>query len=97
MSPFGNLYQVPVVADASLASAQEIVFNAGSHTETIALRYQDFEALVKPKSGVFGQPVQGKPSRTKGKPAPRAKKRPAAAPKAKPRRAVKRRGAKRRR
>jgi hypothetical protein len=31
MPPFGNLYGVPVYADASLAKDEEIVFNAGTH------------------------------------------------------------------
>lgn len=57
MSPFGNLYQVPVVADRALGGSEEIVFNAGTHTETITMRYRDFESLVKPKTGEFGQPV----------------------------------------
>ena len=59
MSPFGNLYQVPVVVDRELGASREIVFNAGSHTETIKMRYQDFATLVKPKAGAFGQPVGG--------------------------------------
>jgi Ala-tRNA(Pro) deacylase len=59
MSPFGNLYTVPVVVDWTLGESDEIVFNAGSHTETIKMRYRDFAALVKPKSGTFGQPISG--------------------------------------
>jgi len=60
MSPFGNLYNVPVVADRTLEEAGDIVFNAGTHTDTITMRYQDFARLVKPKTGSFGQPIQGK-------------------------------------
>lgn len=54
MSPFGNLYEVPVAVDRGLAESGEIVFNAGSHTETIKMRYADFATLVKPKAGSFG-------------------------------------------
>ena len=57
MSPFGNLYGVPVVVDQGLGEAAEIVFNGGSHTETIKLRYRDFSVLVKPKAGAFALPV----------------------------------------
>lgn len=53
MSPFGNLYDVPVVVDRSLEAAEHIVFNGGSHTDTIKLRYRDFSALAKPKAGAF--------------------------------------------
>ena len=57
MSPFGNLYHVPVVVETSLAHAPDIVFNGGTHSETIKMRYQDFASLVKPAAGAFGQPI----------------------------------------
>ena len=57
MSPFGNLYDVPTVVDKTLTEADGIVCNAGSHTETITLRYRDFEKRAKPKVGAFGLPV----------------------------------------
>jgi len=53
MSVFGNLYQVPTVADKTLVTSAKIVCNAGSHTDTITLRYQDFAKLTKPKVGAF--------------------------------------------
>lgn len=49
MPPFGNLYDMPVYAADTLTKDEEIAFNAGSHTELIKLRYEDFERLVKPK------------------------------------------------
>ncbi len=74
MSPFGNLYGIPVVADRALEAAEEIVFNAGSHTDTMTIRYKDFAALAKPSAGSFGQPVQGpKPKNAKGKAAGKKK------------------------
>ena len=48
MPPFGNLYNMEVYVDQSLAKDHEIAFNAGSHTELIQMAYADFEALVKP-------------------------------------------------
>jgi Ala-tRNA(Pro) deacylase len=48
MPPFGNLYGMDVFVAESLAEADEIAFNAGSHTELIQLAYADFERLVKP-------------------------------------------------
>jgi len=53
MPPFGNLYGMDVYVAASLAEDEEIVFNAGSHTELIRLAYRDFERLVKPKVAGF--------------------------------------------
>lgn len=48
MPPFGNLYGVPVYADASLGRNSEIAFNAGSHLELIRMTYDDFNRLVQP-------------------------------------------------
>jgi Ala-tRNA(Pro) deacylase len=49
MVPFGNLYQLSVYVDPSLSADEEIVFNAGTHVDTIKMKYQDFERLVQPK------------------------------------------------
>jgi len=73
MSPFGNLYGVRVVADKGLGEAAEIVFNGGSHTETIKMRYGDFATLVKPKVGAFGLPIGGPARARKKKPASKAR------------------------
>jgi len=54
MSVFGNLYEVPVMVDKTLVESNEIVCNAGTHTETIKLRYRDFAKLAKPRVGLFG-------------------------------------------
>ena len=48
MAPFGNLYGLPVYVDRSLAEDAEIVFNAGTHVDTIRIKYADFSRLVKP-------------------------------------------------
>lgn len=65
MSPFGTLYQVSVVAEHSLESEESLVFNAGSHTETVKMRTRDFLALVKPKVAAFGAHVSGTPAAKK--------------------------------
>jgi Ala-tRNA(Pro) deacylase len=49
MAPFGNLYGLPVYVDESLSRAQEIVFNAGTHRDTIRMRFDDFVRLVEPE------------------------------------------------
>lgn len=78
MSPFGNLYQVPVIADQSLGQAEQIAFNAGSHTDTVTVKYADFAALVKPKVGAFALILKPKKGAAKKKPAKKtpAKKKP---------------------
>jgi Ala-tRNA(Pro) deacylase len=48
MAPFGNLYGLPVYVEESLARQDEIVFNAGTHVDTIRMKYKDFDQLVGP-------------------------------------------------
>ncbi len=56
MPPFGPLYGQAVFVDASLAAQPEIVFNAGSHSEAIAMRWPDFVRSVGPVVGHFAEP-----------------------------------------
>jgi Ala-tRNA(Pro) deacylase len=49
MPPFGNLYGLSVWVDEGLTADDKIVFNAGTHTDTVRLRYSDFARLVQPK------------------------------------------------
>jgi Ala-tRNA(Pro) deacylase len=53
MPPFGNLYGMEVYVAGSLAEQDEIAFNAGTHTELIAMAYADFESLVAPRVARF--------------------------------------------
>ncbi|HSP54299.1 MAG TPA: YbaK/EbsC family protein [Dehalococcoidia bacterium] len=59
MPPFGNLYDVETFVDRSLLGAETIVVNAGTHEDTVHLRYADYERLVRPKTADFtGEPVR---------------------------------------
>ncbi len=49
MPPFGNLYGMEVFVSEALMENDEIVFNAGTHTELIRMKFRDFERLVHPK------------------------------------------------
>jgi Ala-tRNA(Pro) deacylase len=49
MPPFGNLYDMGVYADSALAAEAQIAFNAGSHTDLMQLRFEDFQRLVSPQ------------------------------------------------
>ncbi|UCD56107.1 MAG: YbaK/EbsC family protein [Candidatus Hydrogenedentota bacterium] len=57
-SPFGNLYNLTVYVDKGLTEMREIVFNAGSHTETIRLKYDDYARLVNPTVVDIGKPAK---------------------------------------
>lgn len=49
MPPFGNLWGLKVYASPTLRRDEKIAFNAGSHTELVQMRYEDFEGLVQPE------------------------------------------------
>jgi Ala-tRNA(Pro) deacylase len=58
MPPLGRLYRQRVFVDRALASDPEIVFNAGTHTDAIRMRYEDFAKLADPIVGDFGVRIQ---------------------------------------
>lgn len=49
MPPFGNLYDLEVYVDTAIANQSHIVFQAGSHVETMRMAYSDLANLVQPK------------------------------------------------
>lgn len=55
MPPFGNLYGLDVYVDRSLIEDDRIVFQAGTHSEAIRMRYADFADLVHPNVAEFHQ------------------------------------------
>jgi len=57
MPPFGPLYGQTVYVDAMLALEPEIVFNAGTHREAIAMRWNDFVKIVNPIVGRFAESI----------------------------------------
>ena len=52
--PFGQLYGLYVYVDKLLQENEEIVFNAGTHTDMIKIKWKDFEKLTKPRLADFG-------------------------------------------
>jgi len=53
MPPFGNMYSVPVYVDRSLTEDPEIVFQAGSHRDTLKITYKDYARLAQPTVAEF--------------------------------------------
>jgi Ala-tRNA(Pro) deacylase len=53
MPPFGNLYHLPVYLDRSLADVDHLVFQAGTHRETMKIAMADYLRLVSPAVGDF--------------------------------------------
>jgi Ala-tRNA(Pro) deacylase len=53
MPPFGNLYNLRTYVDTALERDEEIFFQAGTHVDTIKMKYADFHRLVQPKVADF--------------------------------------------
>jgi len=51
--PFGNLYGVDVWVDRAVASAETVLFCAGTHEDCIRMSYSDFAKLTRPFVGHF--------------------------------------------
>ncbi len=54
--PLRHWKDVAVLMDASMSSARELVFQAGTHEDAIRLRFQDWYALVNPREEFFAVP-----------------------------------------
>jgi Ala-tRNA(Pro) deacylase len=54
--PFGQLYDMPVFLDESLAGEEFITFNAGTHDEAIRIRFADYDRLEEPTHARFSRP-----------------------------------------
>jgi Ala-tRNA(Pro) deacylase len=55
MPPFGHFYNLPIYVDASLQEDDEIVFQAGTHTESVKIAWNDFVKLQRPVIAHFGK------------------------------------------
>ncbi len=53
MPPFGNLYDLPLWLDERLTKCEHVVFNAGTHTDTVKMSFSDYERLASPTVGSF--------------------------------------------
>ncbi|MGO8788139.1 MAG: aminoacyl-tRNA deacylase [Terriglobia bacterium] len=53
--PFGNLYGIDVWVDRAVASAENVLFCAGTHEDCIRMRYSDFAKLTQPFLGHFSE------------------------------------------
>jgi Ala-tRNA(Pro) deacylase len=59
MPPLGPLYRQDVVVDDTLAGDGDIVFEAGSHHESIRMPYAEFQRLVRPTVAAFTRASRG--------------------------------------
>ena len=53
--PFGNLFDIDVYFDKSVAENKEVAFNAGLHTKSIKMEYKDLLKVTGGKEGEFSR------------------------------------------
>ena len=53
--PFGKLFGIKTYVDTSLAKVQVIAFNAGSHTDSIKMKYGDYRRTADAVNGDFSE------------------------------------------
>jgi Ala-tRNA(Pro) deacylase len=54
--PLRHWKDVTVMMDASMASVQDLVFQAGTHEDAIRLKFEDWLSLVSPRVEFFAEP-----------------------------------------
>lgn len=55
--PFGHLYGLKVYCDKSLEDEDEIVCNAGTHTDVFRMKFADYRRLANPIVTDFGRHI----------------------------------------
>ena len=64
LPPFGRLYGMRTLVDASLAGSAEVVFVANTRHEGVRMRFQDYERIEIPTKARFASPIDaGRPRR----------------------------------
>ena len=61
VTPFGHLYGLTTLLEASVAPDSEMIFEAGRHVESIRMTCRDFERLEKPRRIPFARSTQRRP------------------------------------
>lgn len=60
MPPFGMMHGHPVFVERCFVGEPEMVFNAGTHTDSLCMHYGDFAEIVRPVVGSFGTPPRAR-------------------------------------
>ena len=54
--PFGSLFGLTTLCDTRLGENETINFNAGDHSISISMRYDDYVRVERPEMGTFAEP-----------------------------------------
>jgi Ala-tRNA(Pro) deacylase len=55
--PIGAIFGIPTVMDDSLSTQEQVTFQAGSHSEAITMRLEDYQRIAQPGVAHFGRPM----------------------------------------
>ncbi|MBI2641077.1 aspartate--tRNA(Asn) ligase [Candidatus Roizmanbacteria bacterium] len=55
--PFGNIFNIPLYVDETVGHNKIIAFNAGEHTKSIKLRFEDFKKAALPVMSQFANEI----------------------------------------
>jgi Ala-tRNA(Pro) deacylase len=55
MTPFGTIHKAEVLIDKTLLKAKEMIFSAGSFTESLRMKVKDYIKAENPQSGDLGK------------------------------------------
>jgi Ala-tRNA(Pro) deacylase len=53
--PFGSLFNLPTLCDRRLGENEFINFNAGDHSISVSMRYEDYLIVERPEMGMFAE------------------------------------------
>jgi Ala-tRNA(Pro) deacylase len=67
LPPFGRLYGLQTVVDASLSGGSEIVFVGNTRHEGVRMRFKDYEAIEAPIKARFASPIDSRRPRSERK------------------------------
>ena len=67
LPPFGQLYGLRTIVDASLAGGSEIVFVGNTRHEGVRMRFRDYEAVELPVKARFANPTALRRARNRRK------------------------------
>ena len=53
--PIGAIFGIPTIMDESLATQEQVTFQAGTHAEAVTMRLDDYKRIAQPGVGHFGR------------------------------------------
>jgi Ala-tRNA(Pro) deacylase len=53
--PFGSLFNLPTLCDRRLGESESINFNAGDHSISVSMSYEDYLIVERPEMGMFAE------------------------------------------